>query len=92
MAALAQSVPQEAAVADLLGTLELPKGVRLRKVFFDTDWSGDPAIRIVFVNSLKYPLTKQRIDLLSDLMVRAARLVNAAWPDHFAYVTFDEAK
>ncbi len=92
MAALAQPVSQEAAVTDLLGTLELPKGIRLRRVFFDTDWSGDPAIRIVFVNSLKYPLTKQRIDLLSDVSLKAARIINRAWIDHFAYVTFEESK
>jgi hypothetical protein len=92
MAALAQPVPQEAAVTELLSTLELPKGVRLRRVFFDNDWSGDPAIRIVFVNSLKYPLSKQRINQLSDVKNRARRVVNAAWPDHYAYATFEESK
>ena len=92
MATVAQSVPQVALVEELVKTAPLPKGVRLRRIFFNTDSTGDPAIRIVFVNSLSIPLTKPRVRILSSFGSKVREVVNAASGEYFAYITFEEEK
>jgi hypothetical protein len=92
MAALAQSVPQEAAIADVLASVPLPKGVRLLRFYFDSDWSGDPAIRVVYGVSKKIPLTKARVRDLVALSRAAADTIDTLHLDRFTYVTFDDLR
>jgi hypothetical protein len=92
MAALAQPTPQEAAVAEALSTVTLPKGVRLVRFYFDNDWSGDPAVRVVYGVSKKIPLTKARVRDLVSLSDAASRAVDQLNLDRFTYVTFDDVR
>jgi hypothetical protein len=92
MAALVQSTPQEALVADALATVSLPKGVRLLRFYFDSDWSGDPAVRVVYGVSKKIPLTKARVRDLVALMREAENAIDILHLDRFAYVTFDDVR
>ena len=92
MAALAQSTPQEALVAEALGNVTLPKGVRLLRVYFDTDWAGDPAIRVVYGVSKKIPLTKARVQDLVVLSRAAAKATDELHLDRHTYVNFDDVR
>jgi hypothetical protein len=67
MAALAQPDLLEASIREIVDSIVPPKGVRLRRIYFDNDHSGDPAVYIVFAVSKKVPLTKPRIRSLSAL-------------------------
>jgi hypothetical protein len=92
MAALVQSTPQEAAVAEALASVALPKGVRLLRFTLDNDWSGDPAVHVVYGVSKKIPSTKANINQLV-LLSRAVRdAVDELRLDRFTYVSFEDVR
>jgi hypothetical protein len=92
MAALATPTPQEAAVAEALSTVTPPKGVRLLRFALDTDWSGDPAVHVVYGVSKKIPLTKARVRDLVALSRAAADAVDKMQLDRHTYVSFDDVR
>jgi hypothetical protein len=92
MAALAQPVPQEAAVAEMVRSLTLPKGVRLKTTFFDVDHSGDPAVYVVFAVSKQYGLGPARIRSLTSLRERVLRAFDSLGLDQLCYVRFVDVK
>jgi hypothetical protein len=92
MAALAHPSPQEADVEQALSTVTPPKGVRLLRFALDTDWSGDPAIHVVYGVSKKIPLTKARIRDLVTLSRTTADAVDKVQLDRHTYVSFDDVR
>jgi len=69
MAALAQPVPQEAEIAEVVAAVPAPKGVRLKRIFFDNDHAGDPAIRVIFTLTRRGPSDKARMSTLTDFRI-----------------------
>ncbi|MDQ2925215.1 MAG: hypothetical protein M3R43_06635 [Acidobacteriota bacterium] len=92
MVAVAQVVSHEADVSEALSAVMLPKGVRLLRFSLDSDWSGDPAVHIVYGVSKKIPLTKARVRELVALSRAAADAVDQVQLDRHTYVTFDDVR
>jgi hypothetical protein len=67
MAALAQPDVMETTILGIVDSIPPPKGVRLRRVYFENDHSGDAAVYIVYGVSKKFPLTKARVRELTAL-------------------------
>jgi hypothetical protein len=92
MAAHAQIELQEAEVKKEIEKIELPKGVRLKSVFFDTDYSGDAAIYVVFAVSKHLGLGAARIRALGELRFRVSQVVDGLNSDRLNYVRFVDVK
>jgi hypothetical protein len=92
MAALAQPTPQEASVADALASVALPKGVRLLRFALDNDWTGDPAVHVVYGVSKKIPPTKANINKLVLLTRSVQAAVDELRLDRFTYVGFEDVR
>jgi hypothetical protein len=92
MAALAQPTPLEASVAEALATVSVPKGTKLLRFYFDSDWAGDPAVRVVYGVSKHVPLTKARARELAALSRAAQAAVDKLQLERFTYVTFDDVR
>jgi len=92
MAALAQVNPLETTAREVLAGLILPKGVRLLRVFFDSDWSGDPATRVVYGVSKGVPLTKARVRQLTALSVATESALASIREGGSVYVSFEDVR
>ena len=92
MAALAQVNPLETTAREVLTGLSLPKGVRLLRIFFDSDWSGDPATRVVYGVSKSLPLTKPRVRQLTELSVATESALAAIREGGSVYVSFEDVR
>jgi hypothetical protein len=92
MAALAQPTPQEAAITEALASVALPKGVRLLRFALDNDWTGDPAVHVVYGVSKKIPDTKANIKKLVDLSRAVREAVDELRLDRFTYVNFEDVR
>lgn len=92
MAALAPSHPLEAMAREVLSGLQLPKGVRLIRIFFDSDWSGDPATRVVYGVSKRLPLTKLRVRELTKLSVATETALETVREGGSVYVSFEDVR
>lgn len=92
MAALAQPVPLESTIADVIATIPAPKGVRLKRIFFDNDHAGEPAIRVVLAVSLKIKLTKTRVDELATYRRAVRDAIGTLGYEPFPYVTLEDAR
>ena len=91
MAAACVDLDERAMLEELVKQLEMPKGVRLQRVEDSSDWEGNPALRVYFNVSRRFPLDKKRVQSLSDLSssVRKAAFSAGmkAWPfTHFLEV------
>ena len=91
-AALVAVSAQEELVKEALATVSLPKGVRLLRFFFDTDHTGDPAVRVVYGVSKKVPLTARRGRELAALSQATSFAIRDTGIDRFAYTTFDDVR
>jgi hypothetical protein len=91
MAAIAQPATREALVAEAVRSVSLPKGVRLKQIFFDTDHAGDLALRVIFSVSRKTPLTAARLRALAGLDRKVADAVRPLQLGALTYVRFTDA-
>jgi hypothetical protein len=92
MATLAQVNPLEATARTILAGIALPKGVRLLRIFFDSDWSGDPATRVVYGVSKRHPLTKLRVHELTKLSIATESALAAIREGGLVYVSFEDVR
>jgi hypothetical protein len=69
MAALATPTPIEVAIADAIASVKPPKGVVFDRFFFDSDHTGDPAIRVVFTLRGRKPSDEARMEALTDFRI-----------------------
>ena len=92
MAALAQTAPLEPLVAETVKSVPLPKGIRLRRIYFDTDSTGDAAIYIVFAVSRRLGIAPARIRSIGNLQDAVREAVDALQLDRIPYVRFEDAK
>ncbi len=79
-------------MASAIDSVPTPDGVRLQRFFFDSDHSGDPAIRVVFGVSKKIPLTKRRVTTLTQFRIAVG---DALWKlslGPIPYVTFEDVR
>lgn len=91
MATAAVQLDEESLIRDFVAQTTLPVGVRFKRVDQAIDSSGEPALRIIFAVSRKFPLNKKRVNDLSDLknalQDKVFRANIAKWP----FVNFVEA-
>jgi hypothetical protein len=92
MAALAQINPLETSAREVLTRLALPKGVKLLRIFFDSDWSGDPATTVVYGVSKSHPLTKARVRQLTELTVATESALASIREGGLVYVWFEDVR
>jgi len=92
MAALAQVNPLETTAREVLTRLSLPKGVRLLRIFFDSDWSGDPATTVVYGVSKSLPLTKPRVRQLTELSIATESALSTIREGGLVYVLFEDVR
>jgi hypothetical protein len=92
MAALAHPVPKEAEVEAVIRAVPLPEGVSFENLVFDTDYVGDPAIRVKFSVSKKTPLTPARVRELARIHDKVADAVRPLQVGALTYVRFTDAK
>jgi hypothetical protein len=92
MAALATPTPMEVAVEETVRSFMPPKGIRLHRVYFDEDHTGDPAIRVIYVVTRKVELTKQRVKELSDFRRSVASALWELQTGRIPYVTYGVAR
>jgi hypothetical protein len=92
MAALATPTPLEAIVEETVKSFTPPKGIRLHRVYFDEDHTGDPAIRVIFVVTRKIELTKQRVQELSDFRLAVADALWKLQTERIPYVRYGVAR
>jgi hypothetical protein len=92
MATLTQKSAQEIALEEKLQSVELPKGVRLKSVFFDVDHSGDAAVYVIFLVSKQLGLGPARIRSLGQLRDRVFAAIDDMALDRLAYVRFVDVK
>ncbi len=91
-ATLLASPAQEKRVREALETVRLPQGVRLLRFSLDTDHTGDPAVRVVYGVSRRFPLTAARGRELAALSRATADAVLNGGVDRFAYTTFEDVR
>ena len=92
VAVLVYSSPQEAAVDRAVRALDLPKGVRLRSVSFDTDHSGDPAIYVSFSVSTQQGIGSASIRALGVLRQNVHDAMEQLYLDRLCYIRFVDVK
>jgi hypothetical protein len=87
-----QTAPLEHLVEEAVKSVPTPRGVRLRRIYFDTDSTGDPAIYIVFAVSRRLGVAPARIRSIGDLQDAVREAVDAVQADRIPYVRFEDAK
>jgi hypothetical protein len=92
MATAPVQLDEESLILDQIAKLELPKGVRFKRIEASLDWTGDPMWQIYFAVSKKIPLTKRRIEEVSRMKATlTGKLLDhniSAWP----FVRFLDAR
>ena len=78
-------------VEDAVRSVEVPKGVELRRIAFDNDFGGDPAIRVVYGITRRIALTKARVRELTDFKLAVGDRIWSLQTGRIPYVTFAEA-
>ncbi len=79
-------------MAAAIARIAPPKGVRLRRIYFDTDHSGDPSVYIVYAVSKSLGLGPARIRSLGILQSQVTEVVDALHLDRLSYVRFEDVK
>jgi hypothetical protein len=92
MAALAQPVAQEALVEQAVRSIAIPEGIRLRRIVFDTDHSGDTAVYVMFGVSKKFELTPARVRKLGTLRRAVTDKIDELNIGRLPYVVFEDAR
>jgi hypothetical protein len=92
MASAAVQIDEESLIRGFVEQIDLPPGVKLSRVEQYVDWTGDEALRIFFTVSTRYPLTKKRVNALSDMKNTLQEKVFEAKVIKFPYVSFLETK
>ena len=92
MAAYAQPVPLEATVREAVASIPLPQGVKLLRLEFREDSTGDPAIFVIY--SIDEPLksTDEWIRELSALRDTARSRIRDLDESRFPYFRFVAAQ
>jgi len=67
MAALAQPVPQEATIREVLNSIPLPEGIKLERLEFRDDSTGDPALFLIYSIDESLKSDEERVQDLSVL-------------------------
>jgi hypothetical protein len=91
MAAAMVSNSEEMAVRAAISSLKLPTGVKLKKIQFGLDYTGDPAVWVDFSVSTSVPLTKRRAKELNALMDDVAKRILEMRLPSWPHVRFIEA-
>ncbi|MES2391817.1 MAG: hypothetical protein V4555_09255 [Acidobacteriota bacterium] len=92
MAALVQPDVLETTIRGIVDSIVPPKGVRLRRIDFANDHSGDAAVYIVFAVSKRIPLTKARVRDLSSLSDTVADPIWQLPDGPIPYVRFEDVR
>jgi hypothetical protein len=83
-------------VADAVRSVPVPKGVRLRRIDFDTDSTGYPAIHIVFAVSRRLGTSAAVVRSIGNLQdaVRDAvdAVIGVLQVERIPYVRFEDAR
>jgi hypothetical protein len=91
-AAIVQPDVLEMTIREIVNKVVPPKGVRLRRIYFDNDHSGDPSVYIVYGVSKKIPLTKSRVRSLSALSNAVADPIWDLPSGPIPYVRFEDVR
>ncbi len=92
MATAAVQLDEEALIREFIATIALPTGVKFKRVDQVSDFAGDPALGIFFSVSMKLPLSKKRVNDLSDLKNAVQEKVFQAKISKWPFVRFLEEK
>lgn len=91
-AVLVHSSAQEDLIKEALASVAIPKGVRLLRFFFDTDHTGDPAVRVVYgVSKRAFPSMVGGRDL-SELSLATAIAIRQTGIDRVPYTDFKDVR
>jgi len=92
MATASVQLDEESLIREQVGQIDLPDGVRFKRIVDGFEWTGEPAWHIYFAVSKQIPLTKRFMQRLSairkDLDARIFPLESGKWP----FVHFEESK
>jgi hypothetical protein len=92
MTSAAVQLDEESLIREQIAQIDLPDGVRFKRIVDGFEWTGEPAWHIYFAVSKQIPLTKrfmQRLGAIrNDLDARIFRLQSGKWP----FVHFEESK
>jgi hypothetical protein len=91
MAALPQVDPIEMLLDQTVKAVPVPKGVLLRRIYFDTDSTGDPAIYIVYAVSRRLGIAPAAVRSIGTLENAVSEAVEALHLDRIVYVRFEDA-
>ncbi len=92
MATAPVQLDEESLIREFVAQMTLPVGVKFKRVDQTVDSSGEPALKIYFAVSMKLPLTKKRVDDLSNLKNALQDRVFQANITKWPFVSFLEAK
>jgi len=67
MAALAQPVPQEATIREVVASIPPPEGIKLLRIQFREDSTGDPALFIIYSIDESLKSDEEWVKDLADL-------------------------
>jgi hypothetical protein len=77
-------------IQEMLGAIAKPHGIRLFKLHFGEDTTGDPAVWISFVLPRNYPTAPPDIRALTDLGRRVRKELLDEGLERIPYVDFQE--
>jgi hypothetical protein len=92
MAALAQSVPQEATIREVVASIPLPEGMKLLRIEFRNDSTGDPALFIIYSIDEALKSDDEWVKDLSDLTETARNRIRDLDEPRFPYFRFVAAQ
>ena len=92
MASAAVQLDEESLIREFVAQMTLPVGVTFKRVDQAIDSSGEPALRVLFAVSMKLPLSKKRVNALSDLKNELQDKIFRANLPKWPYVSFVEVK
>ena len=83
---------EETVFTSAVASVTPPTGVRLRRLALDTDFTGDPAVRVVYGVSKKVPLPRKRAQSLASFSRNVANKLWDLSTERIPYVTFEDVK
>lgn len=92
MAALAQSVPQEATIRQVLTSIPLPEGMKLQRLEFRNDSTGDPALFLTYSIDESLKSDDEWVQELSTLTQATRRRLRDMDVPLFPYLHFVAAQ
>ena len=92
MAALAQPDIQENVIRQVLASVPVPEGMKLQRLEFRNDSTGDPALFLVFSREKSHKSDEEQVEDLSTLKNAARRQLRDLGLPLFPYFIFVPAE